>query len=153
MARYTDADRTTIEHEGSYIPVAPGNNRDYDALIASGLVIEPFREPAVTAADVDAEYDSRLSAALGSPAKQASMQREKSELQAMVVAGQELTPEQIADAAVMGNLNRFESRLIEIREGAKKSLPKSLAEIAWIAPTDIDKSLTSEFLTAFLSGY
>jgi hypothetical protein len=53
--RYTDADRVTIEHDGRFIPATPGN-REYDALIASGVVIEPYREPPPSAA----EYDDAL---------------------------------------------------------------------------------------------
>jgi hypothetical protein len=149
--RYADAARTIVLHNGASIPAVVGNV-DYDALVSAGTAIRPYEPPALTAADIDYAFAERISV-IGSLAKRASMQSEKIELQALVVAGQDLTADQIFDAATMASLNQFETRMIEIRQAAKNSMPQSLAAIPWITPADVDATLTPEFLAKFLSGY
>lgn len=75
-----------------------------------------FRTPPPSAGDVTREYERRITLALGTPNKQASMSRERGELNALLAAGTPLSPEQTADAAMLKSINDWETAMIGVRQ-------------------------------------
>lgn len=95
----------------------PGNPETWTVDVAARKVTtNTAAASAVLAANVRAECERRISAALGSPNKQASMHREATELLRLFATGAQMTTVQKADAALLTQINAWETAMIEKRE-------------------------------------
>lgn len=70
------------------------------------------------AARVNAAFEARVRAVLGTPDRQASILREHAALNAVLSRGGEISDEQAADYAVMLAINEWEAAAIAVRRAA-----------------------------------
>lgn len=108
--QYADASSSVIKTlEGRFVPVAPGN-RDYEAILASGVAIDPYVHPPVTVSDVKAECQRRIIALTGTAdvigciIKQSNANMRANELNDKRIAGEVLTAGEEAEATALHNL-------------------------------------------------
>lgn len=129
IARPGESAATAAERELAALPVGtsgfaidstalPAGNPETWAVdvVARTVTTNAVAAAAVLAVNVRAECERRIAAALGSPNKQASMHREATELLRLFATGTPMTSVQKADAALLTQINAWETAMIEKRE-------------------------------------
>lgn len=131
------------------LEVAPSFSESVRAFIDAG---EPERRRSARIAEqhrerVAVEFERRIGAVLGSPAKQASIAREGLALLLQSKARRKLGGDQVADLDVIAAINAWESAMIETREALTASGETSYADDThWPPPP-------AEVTPAWLAGF